>query len=196
MGYEFTLNAAQQIVAAVKKIRASSTEMTGAANPAMPVGTSFWAAIVDVGDISGKFYDWIAVVPDSGGIGAAGISTSIGRSSSWKIAEPQIVGLSNAREASDTTGIPMGTVVRMEFAGYGVFQGSGNANAPGTSVGNALSSDLTSADGSVPFYIFSYNLQTFSSAVPPHDHRDNFNGGFAFAVFHPGTDIPQMPWSI
>ncbi len=30
----------------------------------------------------------------------------------------------------------------------------------------------------------------------PHDHRDNFNGGFAFAVYHPGTSLPQMPWAI
>jgi hypothetical protein len=30
----------------------------------------------------------------------------------------------------------------------------------------------------------------------PHDHRDNFNGGFAFAVYHPGTSIPQMPWAV
>ena len=27
-----------------------------------------------------------------------------------------------------------------------------------------------------------------------HDHRDNKNGGFAFAVFHPATQVPQMPW--
>jgi hypothetical protein len=30
----------------------------------------------------------------------------------------------------------------------------------------------------------------------PHDHRDNFNGGFAFACFHPGTSLPQQPWAI
>lgn len=29
----------------------------------------------------------------------------------------------------------------------------------------------------------------------PHDHRDNFNGGFAFAIYHPGTGIPQQPWA-
>jgi len=28
----------------------------------------------------------------------------------------------------------------------------------------------------------------------PHDHRDNNNGGFAFAVFHPGTSVPQQIW--
>lgn len=29
-----------------------------------------------------------------------------------------------------------------------------------------------------------------------HDHRDNNNGGFAFAVFHPGTALPQQPWAL
>lgn len=27
-----------------------------------------------------------------------------------------------------------------------------------------------------------------------HDHRDNAHGGFAFAVFHPATAVPQLPW--
>jgi hypothetical protein len=29
-----------------------------------------------------------------------------------------------------------------------------------------------------------------------HDHSNNFNGGFAFAVFHPGTSLPQQPWAL
>jgi len=29
-----------------------------------------------------------------------------------------------------------------------------------------------------------------------HDHRDNYHGGFAFAVWHPGTDLPQQNWAI
>lgn len=32
----------------------------------------------------------------------------------------------------------------------------------------------------------------------PHDHRseDPNYGGFAFAVYHPGTAVPQQPWAI
>lgn len=31
----------------------------------------------------------------------------------------------------------------------------------------------------------------------PHDHRDNVTGGgFAFAVYHPGTGLPQQPWAV
>jgi hypothetical protein len=30
-----------------------------------------------------------------------------------------------------------------------------------------------------------------------HDHRDNVSGaGFAFAVYHPGTGLPQQPWAL
>lgn len=29
-----------------------------------------------------------------------------------------------------------------------------------------------------------------------HDHRDNLNGGFAFAVYHPGTALPQQPFAV
>jgi hypothetical protein len=31
--------------------------------------------------------------------------------------------------------------------------------------------------------------------IPIHDHRDNFNGGLAFAIFHPETALPKMPWA-
>jgi hypothetical protein len=30
--------------------------------------------------------------------------------------------------------------------------------------------------------------------VPVHDHRDNFNGGLAFACNHPGIELPMQPW--
>ena len=31
----------------------------------------------------------------------------------------------------------------------------------------------------------------------PHDHRDAVTGGgYAFAVYHPGSAVPSMPWAI
>jgi hypothetical protein len=27
-----------------------------------------------------------------------------------------------------------------------------------------------------------------------HDHRDNANGGFAYAVYHPGTNLPKLAY--
>lgn len=29
-----------------------------------------------------------------------------------------------------------------------------------------------------------------------HDHRDNANGGFCFAVYHSGTDLPQANFAL
>lgn len=194
--YNFTLNAAQQIVAAVKKVQANPTDLTGQPNPSMRPGESMWAMLVTPGDESGKFWSWTKVVPDSVNVGAAGISTTAALTSAWKIADPTVVGIANARESNDTLGIPAGTVVRLTFVGYSVPNGSGYEGAPGTSIDAATATDLTGADGTVPYYVFSYNLQTFENVVPIHDHRDSFNGGFAFAVFHPGTAIPQMPWSV
>jgi hypothetical protein len=66
----------------------------------------------------------------------------------------------------------------------------------GTAINGASTSDMVAADGSIPFYMFAYNVQPDLDILPPHDHRDNFNGGFAFAVFHPGTQVPQQPWSV
>lgn len=50
------------------------------------------------------------------------------------------------------------------------------------------------ADDSANF-IFQWIGPTDTLYLPPHDHRDNYNGGFSFAVYHPGTGIPQRPWS-
>jgi hypothetical protein len=32
--------------------------------------------------------------------------------------------------------------------------------------------------------------------LSPQDHRDKFNGGFAFSVFHPGTSVLTLPFSV
>jgi hypothetical protein len=46
-------------------------------------------------------------------------------------------------------------------------------------------------------YTFNLPLPAQQSYVPLHDHRDNVTGGgFAFAVYHPGTSLPQQPWSM
>jgi len=54
---------------------------------------------------------------------------------------------------------------------------------------------MAGEDGSIPYYFFNYNNPP-TVGVSPHDHRDNLNGSFAFSVYHPGTDIPQVPWTI
>jgi hypothetical protein len=47
-----------------------------------------------------------------------------------------------------------------------------------------------------PVFTFFYPALDPWQGLPPHDHRDNFNGGFSFSYFHPGTAIPQAPFSI
>jgi hypothetical protein len=44
---------------------------------------------------------------------------------------------------------------------------------------------------------FVFQPEQIRPALPIHDHRDNVTGGgFAFAVYHPGTTLPQQPWSL
>ena len=75
-----------------------------------------------------------------------------------------------AREASGLAGVPTETVVKVEFCGY-------------------------DPDGN-PSYLFSYGAVVNKVQPWVHDHRDNFNGGFAFACYHPGTSLPQVPFSV
>jgi hypothetical protein len=49
----------------------------------------------------------------------------------------------------------------------------------------------------VPQYVFNYPLPPLPTSLPIHDYRDNITGGrFAFATYHPGTGLPQQPWSL
>jgi hypothetical protein len=45
----------------------------------------------------------------------------------------------------------------------------------------------------VPAYVFTYGRPREADPIPIHDHQDNFNGGFAFSCYHPGTALPQQP---
>lgn len=44
-------------------------------------------------------------------------------------------------------------------------------------------------------FIFQWIGRTVTVYLPPHEHRDNLNGGFAFACYHPSTGLPQQPWA-
>lgn len=76
-----------------------------------------------------------------------------------------------AQEVNGNISVPTDTVVMMKFAGY---------------------------DGTnQPLFLFQFESTdpNFLPATPP-DHRVNWNGGFAFSVYHPGTGLPQQPWSM
>lgn len=78
--------------------------------------------------------------------------------------------LNAAREQNNNLAVPNLSIVTMRFAGY-----DPNGNAA---------------------FVFLYLVDLKPPEFPPHDHRDNSQGGFAFAVYHPGTSVPQMPWAI
>lgn len=88
----------------------------------------------------------------------------------YRPSDPMIRGDENAFEVNGSRGIPTGAIVKMSLAAY-------------------------DPDGQ-PLYSFVFNLPDQASTLPIHDHRDNFNGGFAFSVYHPGTALPQQPWAL
>jgi hypothetical protein len=86
----------------------------------------------------------------------------------WTFAEPEVTG-QGVVEVNGTRGIEPGTIVWLTFSGY-----------------NSTND---------PLYLFQHT-PVQQNALPPHDHRDIYNGGFAFSVYHPGTGLPQMSWGI
>ncbi|MEM8738256.1 MAG: hypothetical protein AAGG38_07235 [Planctomycetota bacterium] len=90
----------------------------------------------------------------------------------WAPMEGGARGIENATETSGKYPIPVPHVVRLR-------RGPDNP------------------DTGDPRWTFVYDPdpELFAS-VPPHDHRDNFAGGFAFSVYHPGSALPQMPWAL
>lgn len=88
----------------------------------------------------------------------------------WVAYDPAAEGERNAVEINGHRGIPTGAVVMLHFTDY-------------------------DPDGQ-PLYTFQYETLQDRHPLKVHDHRDNFNGGYAFAVYHPGTALPQQPWAI
>lgn len=196
---EFTLAAAQRIVAAVKQVEQQPQDTSGSANPSRPLQTQFWAMITGCADLYGNFFNWVAVVPDSTQAGTAQESNTLAQSNLWKFQTPYVAGIANAREANGNKQIPPGTVVPLTFIGYSTpsMSGQNSANVGTVNITTVSSGPPARADGKVPIYVFNYCMQQPLSILPIHDHRDNVTGGgFAFSVYHPGTALPQQPWSI
>src|SRR5438270_10058380 len=95
---------------------------------------------------------------------ASGLVT-IDTSPLWTLTDPPVAGYASAREANGNQQVPPGSVVELCFIGYD--------------------------DAGNPVYVFQYNFSQLGAELPIHDHRDVFNGGLAFSVYHPGTSLPQ-----
>jgi len=87
----------------------------------------------------------------------------------WQGYDPAVLGEHNAIEVNGHRGIDFGTVVKLHLTDF-------------------------DQDGK-PLYSFEYQAPV-QGRLPIHDHRDNAHGGMAFACYHPGTAIPQQPYSI
>lgn len=165
----FTPEAANRIIAATRKVERTPTSLVGDRNPAAPSDIEFWAWLSSPGGWNGLFWSWVRVQPIAS-LPTSNDPPTMEDSPLFEFAEPLVSGYLNAREVSNTRNVPPETVVRMVFIGYG-------------------------RDGE-PQYGFSYAAPDRLNELPIHDHRDNLNGGFAFSVYHPGSDLPQQPWHV
>jgi hypothetical protein len=206
-GVNFTLDSAKRIAASVRKVEAMGGTTDGAANPARSPQIRFYAMLTGC-ELTGTFWDWVAVVPALP-LPSGTISTSIAdpnqvnqysiANSMWNFQQPYVAGFVNAREANGTRDIPPGTVVELSLMGYAVPQTNSATGAAGTITQAGIDpGSVVSADGSIPFYVFCYNLPSQVPYLPIHDHRSNLpeHGGYSFSVYAPGTSLPQQNWSV
>lgn len=166
MGVTFTPAATAKIKRAVNIVLGTPTSRAGERAHAHGTDTYFWGLILG-NDIAGKRFHFVRIYPSAAGDSADFILTN---GLSYSIAD-QEAAVGWAREANGNPALPLYSVVLMQFHGY-------------------------DSDGE-PAYLFQCSLGTPQDQfLTPHDHRDNYNGGFAFSVYHPGTALPQQPWAM
>lgn len=165
----FTLEAAQRIAAAVRKVERTPQDMTGERSPAGPAETSCWGYLLST-DLSGNFWSWLKLVPSAKLPNPDDPWAPLEQDRPlFDLASPVYFSEFTAREANGHRAIEGGTVVQMTFIGYDTEQ--------------------------KPVYVFQHNAPVYVTGPGIHDHRDNVTGqGFAFATYHPGTGLPQQPW--
>jgi hypothetical protein len=168
-GVNFSLDAAKRIVAATKKVERTPQHVGGERNPAREAGGPFWAMLTSAAGLNGLHWSWVKVIPVDEPPTADDPYT-YDDTPLFRFDDGPVVGIESAREANRNRAIEPGTVVLLSFTGY----------------------DRTGE----PLYVFQHSGRQPDAALPIHDHRDNFNGGFAFSVYHPGTALPQQPWAV
>lgn len=167
MPVTFTSEAAKRIAKVVRRVEAMPQERGGGRNPTGPAESEIWGWITGC-DLSGLRYSFVRVIPDPSTDSPDLILDNAMR---YRLFSEDPAHIHVAQEVNGSRNVPAGTIVRLSFVGY---------NAEGT-----------------PAFIFQYQpSQVPANDLPIHDHRDNFNGGYAFAVYHPGTGLPQQKWAI
>jgi hypothetical protein len=170
MAATFNKDAMQRIAKAVRRVESMGNDRGSSRLPSGPDEQSFWAFIVgiDFADDGTNLYSFLRVRPEH-----KDPDIRVEMRQGFSLVDPVIVYHSAAVEVNGTP-TPSNVAVRMQFTGYRDFTG-GERRA-------------MFAFNFSPFYVQPY--------LPIHDHRDNNNGGFAFAIYHPGTGLPQMPWHL
>lgn len=165
----FTESAVKRIRSAVRRVEGMAQDNGGQTVGTYDTQTEFWAILLG-SDVSGR-YSFQPVRPNPGTLIGDGviIINDRGDELKWVFTESPAFDAAG-REANGNVSVPPFMVVRMTFAGY---------DAAGE-----------------PVFVFFWPPQDYQGGLPPHDHRDNLNGGFAFGVMHPGTGIPQMPYAL
>lgn len=162
----FSHEAALRIAAAVRKVERTPQSLIGDRVPPHGKETSFWAYLLST-DLSGVHYSWLKLVPAAKLPNPEDPFAPLEQDRAlFELDVPNVYG-ENAREVNGAKP-PGGTVVQLSFIGFDTKD--------------------------EPVYAFMWQPPVDQIGVPIHDHRDNFNGGFAFAVYHPGTSLPQQPW--
>lgn len=133
-----------------------------------PTQQTFWAIITSP-TYDGRRYHFMRVAPDPTNSHGEGTEIRVGGPNG--ITYHLMGDMGMAMEANDNKSVPLHTIARVDYIGI-------------------------DAEG-LPAFLFAHSgvpMEDFG--VAPHDHRDNYNGGLAMAVWHPGTSLPQMPWAL
>lgn len=179
MGVTIKPTSVPRLRAAVQWVEQQRRTRGAASTPAGPIEESFWAFITGMTfeqvvspsaspSVPLNLYSFVRVQPCT----EAEADILVGGTTGYRLTDP-VVGHIHAAVEVNGNGTPVNTIVRMTFTGYRKID------------------DVTKA-----MYAFAYTPTVVQSFLPIHDHRDNANGGMSFSCYHPGTALPQQPWSI
>lgn len=167
----FDLATAKRVLEATRRVERMPVDKRLDRIHRQPPENSFWVYLTSAGGLNGLHWSWIRVQP-AANLPTADDPLTVQDVPLFEMASPVVVGFQNAREVNNSRAIEPGTVVKLEWIGYD--------------------------RAGEPAFLFTHQPQQPDQVVPPHDHRDNQpqNGGFAFAVYAPGTALPQQAWHL
>jgi hypothetical protein len=167
-GVTFSPSAAAKIQRATHRVLNTPPSRTGDRTQSVGTESMFWGLILG-SDPSGLYYTFLRVIPSC--VADSSTDFRLTNGTAYRIYDAEDMRAGGiAREANGNKTVPTYTVALLCFIGF-------------------------DADDQ-PAFLFQHGFDPSQVILPPHDHRDNYNGGFAFACWHPGTSLPQQPWAM